>query len=133
MNPPITPVPPIGPNEPGPVEEVAPLQPVKPVEEQAPAGTASRGNEEAGKRDVVPAHRVDLSLDPQLLRKIPRDVYLRYYVRPGIGNWVVQLIDRETQEVIREIPPGGLKEFLQQLAEQRRTEMRTDGHPEGGR
>jgi hypothetical protein len=122
MNPPITPVPPIGPNEPGPVEEVAPLQPVKPVEEQAPAGTASRGNEEAGKRDVIPAHRVDLSLDPQLLRKIPRDVYLRYYVRPGIGNWVVQLIDRETQEVIREIPPGRLKEFLQQLAEQRRTE-----------
>ena len=123
MNPPITPVPPIGPNEPGPVEEAAPLQPVKPVEANAPSsGTANRGAESAGKRDFIPAHRVDLSLDPQLVRKIPRDVYLRYYVRPGIGNWVVQLIDRETQEVIREIPPGGLKEFLQQLAEQRGVE-----------
>jgi len=122
MNPPITPVPPIGPNEPGPVEEAAPLQPGKPVEPNAPSHTGSRQHEAVGKRDVIPAHRVDLSLDPQLVRKIPRDVYLRYYVRPGIGNWVVQVIDRETQEVIREIPPGGLKEFLQQLAEQRGVE-----------
>ncbi len=122
MNPPITPVPPIGPNEPGPVEEAAPLQPVKPVEPNAPSHTGSREHQVGGKRDVIPAHRVDLSLDPQLVRKIPRDVYLRYYVRPGIGNWVVQVIDRETQEVIREIPPGGLKEFLQQLAEQRGVE-----------
>uniref|UniRef100_A0A7C5RTD2 Flagellar protein FlaG n=1 Tax=Thermomicrobium roseum TaxID=500 RepID=A0A7C5RTD2_THERO len=118
MNPPITPVPPVGPNEPGAVEGSSSLQPVKPVEPSPPpAGVARRGAEE--KRDLIPAHRVDLSLDPQLVRKIPRDVYLRYYVRPGIGNWVVQLIDRETQEVIREIPPGGLKELLQELAEQR--------------
>ena len=123
MNPPILPVPPVGPNEPGPVEEAAPLQPVKPVEASgSTTGTADRGPAAEGKRDAIPAHRVDLSLDPQLVRKMPRDVYLRYYVRPGIGNWVIQLIDRETQEVIREIPPGGLKEFLQELAEQQRTE-----------
>ncbi len=123
MNPSITPVPPVGPSEPGPVEDLGSLQPVKPVEAgRATPGTGSQTPTAEGKRDVIPAHRVDLSLDPQLLRKIPRDVYLRYYVRPGIGNWVVQLIDRETQEVIREIPPGGLKELLQELAEQREGE-----------
>jgi len=123
MNPPITPVPPVGPSEPGPVEDLSPLQPVRPVEASGSAtGAGSRSPTAEGKRDVIPAHRVDLSLDPQLERKIPRDVYLRYYVRPGIGNWVVQLIDRETQEVIREIPPGGLKELLQELAEQRGVE-----------
>jgi hypothetical protein len=120
MNPPILPIPPVGPNEPGAVEEATPIQPAKPVEASSPAaGRAAQGEE---RRDLLPAHRVDLSLDPQLVRKMPRDVYLRYYVRPGIGNWVIQLIDRETQEVIREIPPGGLKEFLQELAEQQRTE-----------
>ncbi|MCS7050477.1 MAG: flagellar protein FlaG [Thermomicrobium sp.] len=123
MNPPITPVPPVGPNEPGPIEEVSSLQPVKPVDASATAHAGNTRSPHAEqKRDAIPAHRVDLSLDPQLVRKMPRDVYLRYYVRPGIGNWVVQLIDRETQEVIREIPPGGLKEFLQQLAEQRDAE-----------
>ncbi|MFN3337439.1 MAG: flagellar protein FlaG [Thermomicrobium sp.] len=123
MNLPITPVPPVGPNEPGPVEEVSSLPPIKPVEASSrPSRAASRGPDAEGKRDLIPAHRVDLSLDPQLVRKIPRDVYLRYYVRPGIGNWVVQLIDRETQEVIREIPPGGLKELLQELAEERSVE-----------
>ncbi len=122
MNPPITPVPPIGPNEPSPVEELAPVQPLKPVDARTPSNQPGREQEQVGKRDRIPAHRVDLSLDPQLVRKLPRDVYLRYYVRPGIGNWVVQVIDRETQEVIREIPPGGLKEFLRQLSEQPRGE-----------
>lgn len=120
MNPPVGPVPPIGPVEPGPIEEASALQPVKPVEPNSgPAGASNQSPGAESKRDLIPAHRVDLSLDPQLVRKIPRDVYLRYYVRPGIGNWVVQLIDRETQEVIREIPPGGLKELLQELARQR--------------
>lgn len=120
MTEPIGPIPPIGPLGPGAIEESGAVQPVKPV---PPSGgnapIAGRESDIEGKRDFIPAHRVDLSLDPQLIRKIPRDVYLRYYVRSGIGNWVVQIIDRETQEVIREIPPGGLKEFLQELAQQK--------------
>ena len=119
MNPPITPVPPIGPNEPGPVEELAPVQPVKPAEPNGPSQTGSREYQAVGKRDVIPAHRVDLSLDPQAVRRLPSDIYVRYYVHPGIGNYVVQIIDRRTDEVIREIPPGGLELALQELARQR--------------
>ncbi|MCM8749728.1 flagellar protein FlaG [Thermomicrobiaceae bacterium CFH 74404] len=67
----------------------------------------------------IPAHTVDLSLDPQAVRRLPADIYVRYYVHPGIGNYVVQIIDRRTDEVIREIPPGGLEMVLQELARQR--------------
>ena len=67
----------------------------------------------------IPAHTVDLSLDPQAVRRLPSDIYVRYYVHPGIGNYVVQIIDRRTDEVIREIPPGGLETVLQELARQR--------------
>jgi hypothetical protein len=66
-----------------------------------------------------PAHTVDLSLDPLALRHLPADVYVRYYVHPGIGNYVVQVIDRRTEEVIREIPPGGLELVLRELSAQR--------------
>jgi len=65
-----------------------------------------------------PAHSVDLSLDPLALRRLPADVYVRYYVHPGIGNYVVQVIDRRTEEVIREIPPGGLELVLRELSKQ---------------
>lgn len=71
----------------------------------------------------VPSLTVDLSLDPQAVRRLPPDVYLRYFVRPGVGNYVVQVIDRRTGDVIREIPPGGLELALQEFSRQRASEQ----------
>jgi hypothetical protein len=62
-----------------------------------------------------PPHTLDLSLDPQAVRRMPSDVYVRYYVSRGIGNYVVQVVDRRTGEVIREIPPGRAEAFLREL------------------
>ncbi len=112
----------------GPITPVTVVGSVETVREQAMQGDQSR---QAGRvvrqlqrspserAPETPAHTVDLSLDPQAVRRLPADIYVRYYVHPGIGNYVVQVIDRRTEEVIREIPPGGLETVLEELARQR--------------
>ncbi len=112
----------------GPITAVTAVGSVDTVREQASQGDQSRQAGRVARQlqrspserpPEMPAHTVDLSLDPQAVRRLPADVYVRYYVHPGIGNYVVQVIDRRTEEVIREIPPGGLEMALHELARQR--------------
>ncbi len=72
---------------------------------------------------AVPISR---KLDPELLKKVTEDLNenfrifnttINFSIDETSGNTVIKIMDRETEKVVREIPPEQLLELASRLAE----------------
>lgn len=77
-----------------------------------PGSDARRGGLRAG----APVDVVELSISPDVVRQLPPEMHLKFLVDPRDNRVVIQVIDNQTDEVIRVVPPSKLRDALRQLA-----------------
>ena len=53
----------------------------------------------------------------ELNKLFDKNTYAEYEVREGIGNIIIRIIDGNTKEVIREIPPEKIIEMVEAMCE----------------
>jgi hypothetical protein len=80
--------------------------------EQAQIAPVERGGRV---RDGAPADVVELSMEPETLRELPANMYLKFLVDKADGRVVIQVIDAATDEVVRVVPPSKLRDTLREL------------------
>jgi uncharacterized FlaG/YvyC family protein len=66
-------------------------------------------------RAGAPADVVELSLDADAVRQLPANLHLKFLVDPEDSKIVIQVIDSNTDQVVRTVPSDKLRDALRQL------------------
>ncbi len=59
--------------------------------------------------------KVELKLEPEAIRQLQPNTHLKFLVNDGSDRVVVQIIQSDTNEVLREVPPKSLSDALAAL------------------
>lgn len=64
----------------------------------------------------IPVDTVELFLDPATIQEVPDAYYLKFLVESPNDQVIVQVLDVDTDEIVRQIPLTGLRGALRDLA-----------------
>ena len=59
--------------------------------------------------------KVDLQLEPEAIRQLQPHTHLKFVVNDDTNRVIVQIIESETNQVLREVPPKSLSDALAAL------------------
>jgi flagellar protein FlaG len=59
--------------------------------------------------------KVDLQLEPEAIRQLQPHTHLKFVVNDETNRVIVQIIESETNQVLRQVPPKSLSEALAAL------------------
>jgi hypothetical protein len=78
-------------------------------------GQTEAAPQRSGMREGAPADVVELSMEPETIRELPASMYLKFLVDKADGRIIIQVIDAQTDEIVRVVPPAKLQETLRGL------------------
>lgn len=94
----------------------SPVRPAHPTQ-HGPRGTDRAGKPEA-ESQTSPLNvedKVELQLEPDAVRQLRPNTHLKFLVSDDSNRVIVQIIQSDTNEVLREVPPKSLSEALAAL------------------
>jgi flagellar protein FlaG len=94
----------------------SPVRPVRPTQFPQALRQPSAGSETEGQAPPIKVEdKVDLQLEPEAIRQLQPNTHLKFVVSDDTNRVIVQIIESETNQVLREVPPKSLSDALAAL------------------